>query len=409
MSSSTPLLTHPPRDDPRSSLKDTVTPGKEQSALSWNQPKRGGGKRAGDGGKQLPKPGVRNSRYSDPVAPVKPPQEPPANQVTSASTQLGTSALGTSTVLDFSAVNLEVVKRSPKLTRSAVVEGSMNLEKDKPVAGVNAEKDKPVAAVQRLKAPSSDEGPKPIISPPDDIPPTTLQLLKTSTPVLIPEVASAAKAVTPTRSADVIANKPRKASVVVDISKTRRSSIVEKLSRKTSTVDLPRQRKTSVTDSQRSRRMSVTDRGNPHQSESSRHSSNTDHHGRLAGITPETLRAAEVWKSRTNALKYRGGGGGGGRPLHVSFDDMVMDHLAEQKGMSEHKRRHNLHPLARFRSLAITTNNRARSKYLSFNLHPLARFRSLAITTNNRARSKYLSSTSKVQISRDYYQQQGKK
>ena len=69
----------------------------------------------------------------------------------------------------------------------------------------------------------------------------------------------------------------------------------------------------------------------------------------------------------------------------------------------------NLHPLARFRSLAITTNNRARSKYLSFNLHPLARFRSLAITTNNRARSKYLSSTGKVQISRDYYQQQGKK
>ena len=369
MSSSTPLLTHPPREDARSTLKDTVTPGKEQSALSWNPPKRGG-KRAGDGvGKQLPKPGVRNSRHSDPVAPVKPPQEPLAAKLdTSASTQLGTSALGTSTILDFSAVTLEVAKRSPRLERSAVVEGSMNLEKDKPVAAVNAEKEKPVAAVQRLKTPSSDECQKAIVSPPEDIPPTALQLIKSSTPVLIPEVASAAKAVTPTRSADMIANKPRKASVVVDISKTRRSSIVEKLSRKTSTVDLPRQRRTSVTDNQRSRRMSVTDRGNPHQSESSRHSSNSDHRDRLAGITPETLRAAEVWKSRTNALKYRGGGGGGGGgiPLHVSFDDMVMDHLAEQKGMSEHKRRHNLHPLARFRSLAITTNNRARSEYILF-------------------------------------------
>ncbi|KAL5272921.1 hypothetical protein ACHWQZ_G000928 [Mnemiopsis leidyi] len=340
MSSSTPLLTHPPREDPRS----MVNPGKEQSALSWNPPKRGGGKRAGEGGKQLPKPGVRNSRCSDTVVPLRPSQD------ASASPTLGTSALGTSTILDFSSVTVEVDKRPPKLTRSSVVDESVSLEKDKPAA-----------AVRRSATQFFRESQKDFISPPEDIPPTTLHLVKSSAPVAVhtPDIP-----VTPIQSVDIIPSKPRKASVVVDISKTRRSSIV---SRKTSTIDLPKQKNTSATDGQRSRRIS-------HHSESSRHSSNTDHHGntdrhgntdhhgKIAGITPETLRAAEVWKSRTNALKLRGAGGGVGR--HVSFDEMVMDRLAEQKGISEHKRRHNQHPLARFRSLAITTNNRARNMAL---------------------------------------------
>ena len=355
MSSSTPLLTRPHDPDARTSMsqvKDSAAAGNDQSALPWIPPKRCPPRRGSEGGKKLPKPkpGVRNSR-SDVTPPAKP-------VIEASVTQLVASAFRTSPILETS--NREVNK-SPSVTgASCAGRNSISMGTEVYSDGVEMKSFHPASSSDQtvIVSPPQDIPPPTleIVSPPQDIPPPTRELVKSSTPVIVPETAVAPAA--------EIVNKSQRATrkISLDVSKLKKNSVVDKTPlRQSSSAESSKSRKTSVADGQRTKRKSVTDsakRSALADGHAHRKGLGTDSSYTRAGITPETQRAAEHWRSRTSASKYRGGA----KPLHVSFGDMVMDHHAEQKGMSEHKRRHNLHPLARFRSLAITTNNRARSK-----------------------------------------------
>ncbi|XP_063692649.1 thioredoxin domain-containing protein 2-like isoform X1 [Bolinopsis microptera] len=424
MSSSTPLLTRRCEETLTNSqleLKDSsvtpeqsalpwsthkrMQPKEEQSALPWSTHKRIQPKRTGEGGKQLPKPGVRKSRC-----------ELPHNQAkfaleSSQPSHLGASTFGNSTVVNMNDCTIEMKKSSPRIRTSATE-----------MVGMGTPYPPPSAESQGV-----------IVSPPQDIPSPTLELVRSDTPVHTsdgPGSNNSAPTIKVIAEETPQPNGPPKIIVSKDVSKPKRVSVVEEPSRNTASAEPPRSRRISVPAGHRSKRMSVTERKGS-MTEGSKRAVSAENHtketitpeakraaelwkSRISkkkvsvieesektltvekqpreGLTPETQRAAEHWKSRTSHSKKsasaeyyaragvtpetqraaevwrsRTSGHRGGKPMHVSFGDLAMDYQGDQKGMSEHKRRHNLHPLARFRSLAITTNNRARRSRRSRN------------------------------------------
>ena len=397
MSSSTPLLTRRCEETlTNSQLKDSS---ESPEQVPWGTQKRIQPKRAGEGGKQLPKPGVRKIRCELPI---------PHNQAKYAlesaqPSQLG--SFGNSTVVNINDCNIEMKKSSPRIRTSGT-----------DMVGLGTSYPPPSAEAQGV-----------IVSPPQDIPSLTLELVRSDTPVHTsdgPGANNTAPIVKVIAEETPQPNGPPKIIVSKDVSKPKQVSVVEKPSRNTVSAEPSRSpsRRVSVSAGHRSKRMSITERKGsmtegskravsaennsketiipeakraaelwksqiskkkvsaieeskktltvenqpresltPETQRAAEHwksrtshsrSSSAEYYAR-AGMTPETQRAAEVWRARTR----------GGKPMHVSFGDLAMDYQGEQKGMSEHKRRHNLHPLSRFRSLAITTNNRARSEF----------------------------------------------